>query len=161
MTELLGPLLLTFFREAWLTLAGVLLLLVLMGILAQVLKASTAATLGTNYWVAQAVMAAGALVGLALFAFLGVPVIVAATLAALPESVGCGPLVDLGTLSASLVGALAGLRMLKALVSATAAAAAGGTNMFTTSLLEVGEALFGMILTAAVVPIAAHFLGVC
>ena len=161
MTALLGPALLAFFREAWLALAGMLLILALMGVLAQALKASTAATLGTNYWVAQAVMAGGALTGLTLFAFLGVPVIVAAALASLPESAGCGPLADLGTLSASLVGALAGVRMLKALLSATAAAAAGGTNLFTTALLEVGEALFGMLLAAAALPVAAHFLGVC
>lgn len=156
-----GPLLLTFFREAWGALVGALAILLALGLLMQTLKATTASALGTNYWAAQAISAGAGLVALALFAFLGVPTINQAALMAIPGSAGCGPLADLGALAAVLVGSLGGLRMLLALFSASAAAAAGGSAELSRSLLEVGETLFGMLLAAAAVPIATHFLGVC
>jgi hypothetical protein len=161
MMATVGPLLLTFFREAWGALVGALAILFALGLLMQTLKATTASALGTNYWAAQAISAGAGLVALALFAFLGVPAIGQAALVAIPESAGCGPLADLGALAASLVGALGGLRMLKALSAASAAAATGGASGLSRSLLEVGETLLGMLLAAAAVPIATHFLGAC
>ena len=161
MSGLAGDILLAFFREAWLALGGALVLLAGLGLLAQVLKVAGATALGARYWAAQAVSAGAGLIGLGLFAFLGVPAIVQAVLAAVPGGAGCGPIGDLGALAASIVGALAGLRMLKALLAAAALAAAGGAAALSTSLTEVGEALLGMLLAAAAVPVAAHFLGVC
>jgi hypothetical protein len=148
-------------REAWMALASALLVLVLMAILAQVLRASSASAVGARYWVWEAVSTGIALLVLALFAFLGVPAIIQAAQSAVPPGGGCGPIEDLGVLAAGLVGALAALRILRALVSSMTAASVGSTSSFAGALLETGEAVFGMVLASAAIPIAAQFLGVC
>jgi hypothetical protein len=153
--------LLVFFREVWGALVGILAILLTLGLLMQALKATTASVFGSNPWAAQAISTGVSLVALALFAFLGIPAIVQAALASIPESAGCGPIADLGAFAASLVGALGGLRMLKALSTASTAAVAGGSSILSSSLIEVGETLFGMLIAAAAVPIATHFLGAC
>lgn len=161
MTALVSPILLTFLREAWGALVGALAILLALGLLVQALKATTASAAGANYWAVQAITTGVSLIALALFAFLGIPAIVQAALASIPESAGCGPIADLGALAASLVGGLGSLRMLRALSTASTAAVAGGSSTLSNALIEVGETLFGMLLAAAAVPIATHFLGVC
>jgi len=151
----------TFFREAWTALVGVLLAFALLAALAQVLRVSTGAVIGANLWVWQGVAGMAGVVLLALFAFLGVPQIVRATLAAMPSGGGCGPIGELGTFSAGLIGGLAALRMLKALLSSTLSAAIGGSGGMAQALGETAEALFGMLLAALAVPAAAWFLGAC
>jgi hypothetical protein len=148
-------------REAWLTLASALLVWVLLAILAQVLRASSAGAIGARYGVWAAVSTGIALMVLALFAFLGVPVILQAAQSAVPAGGGCGPIKDLGALAAGLVGALAALRILRTLVASIAATAVGGGSSLIAALLETGEAVLGMLLASAAIPIAAHFLGVC
>ena len=148
-------------REAWIAMASALLVFVLLAILAQVLRASSASAIGARIWVWEAVSAGVALLVLALFAFLGVPAILQATQSVIPPGGGCGPIVDLGTLAAGLIAALAALRIFKALVSSTTAAAVGGSSSLSGALLETGEAVFGMVLASAAIPIAAQFLGVC
>ena len=148
-------------REAWIAMVSALLVFVLLAILAQVLRASSASAIGARFWVWEAVSAGVALLILALFAFLGVPAILQAAQSAIPSGAGCGPIVDLSTLAAGLIAALAALRILKALVSSTTAVAAGSGSSLSGALLETGEAVFGMLLASVAIPIAAQFLGVC
>lgn len=148
-------------REAWIALAGALFAFVLLAILAQVLRASSASAIGARFWVWESASAGVALLVLALFAFLGVPAILQAAQSAIPPGGGCGPIGELGTLAAGLVAALAALRILMALVSSATTAAFGGGPSLAGALLETGEAVFGMALASAAIPIAAQFLGVC
>ena len=148
-------------REAWVALASALLVFVMLAILAQVLRASSASTLGARFWVWEAASAGIALLVLALFAFLGVPAILQAAQGAIPGAGGCGPIVDLGKLAAGLIAGLTALRILKALVSSTAAGIVGSGSPLSAALLETGEAIFGMVLASAAIPIATQFLGVC
>jgi hypothetical protein len=148
-------------REAWVALASALLVFVLLAILAQVLRASSASAIGARYWVWESASAGVALMVLALFTFLGVPAILRAAQAAIPPGGGCGPIGELGTLAAGLVAALAATRILMALVSSATTAVVGGAPSLAGALLETGEAVFGMVLASAAIPIAAQFLGVC
>ncbi|MEI7849632.1 MAG: hypothetical protein WCK35_27805 [Chloroflexota bacterium] len=151
----------TFFREAWTALAGILLAFVLLAALAQVLRVSSGAVIGANLWVWEGVTGIAGVVLLALFAFLGVPQIVKAALVSLPSGKGCGPIGELGTFSAGLIGGLAALRMLKTIFISTVSAAIGSGAGMSQALGETAEALFGMLLAALAVPLAARFLGVC
>ena len=160
MTEALGVLQ-TFFREAWTALAGVFLALVLLAMLAQILRVSSASVIGANLWVWQGISALTGILILALFAFLGVPQIIQAALTAVPSGNGCGPIGELGSLSAGMIGGLAALRMLKALFVSAASAAVGGSGNMAQALTEAGEALVGMLLAGLAVPLAAWFLGAC
>jgi len=148
-------------REAWIALAGALFAFILLAILAQTLRASSASVIGARFWVWEAASAGMALLVLAVFAFLGVPAILRAAQTSIPPGGGCGPIGTLGTLSAGLIAALAAVRVLKSLVTSVAMAAIGGGSAVGNAMLETGEAVFGMILAAAAIPIAAHFLGVC
>jgi hypothetical protein len=151
----------TFFREAWLALAGVFLAFVLLAALAQVLRVSSGALLGANLWVWEGVAGMAGVVLLAFFAFLGVPQIVRAGLSAIPSGGGCGPVGELGSLSAGLIGGLAAMRMLKALFASTLSAAVGGGGGMAQALIECAEALFGMLLASLAIPLSAWFLGAC
>ena len=151
--------LLTFLREAWVALVGATVIIVLLAMLSQVLKATSASVLGSRYGVMEAISAGTGLLALALFGFLGVPALVQ-SVQPVSES-GCGPLADLGMLAAALIGALASLRMLKALLVSAAAGAVGGSSVISGALLETGEAVFGMTLAAVAGPVAAYFLGTC
>src|SRR5512141_1914331 len=119
--------LLAFLREAWGALAGALLAFTLLAMLAQVLKVSSAAVLGANLWVWESVSAVLAVLALGLFGFLGVPQIVQAVQETLPSGGGCGPIGELGTFSAAIIGGLAALRMLKAVFTAIVSASLGGS----------------------------------
>ena len=98
---------------------------------------------------------------LGLFAFLGIPQIVSALQSTLPGGGSCGPISELGTLASGLIGGLAALRMLKAAFTTMLSASIGGASSFANALIESGEALFGMILASAAIPLAAWFLGTC
>jgi hypothetical protein len=149
------------FREAWVALASALLVFVLLAALAQVLRVSTASMIGASYWVWDAASAGVALLLLALFAFLGVPMIVQAAQTAVPPGGGCGPIAELGALAARLIAAFAALRIIKAFVTSATATAMGGSTSLSHALLEAGEAVLGMVLASAAIPIGAQFLGVC
>jgi hypothetical protein len=156
-----STLLLELLREAWVALTGALLIFVLMAILAQVLRAASASVVGARLWVWEALSAGMALLTLALFAFLGIPAILRVVEAGIPAGGGCGVISELGALAAGTIAALAALRMLKALITSATAAAVGGPSVLAAALLETGEAVFGMVLAAAAIPLAARFLGVC
>lgn len=98
---------------------------------------------------------------LGLFGFLGVPQIVKGIQSAMPTGGGCGPIGELGTFSAAIIGALAGLRMLKAVFASVVSASLGGQVAMSGALIETAEAVFGMLLAAVAVPVAAWFLGAC
>jgi hypothetical protein len=154
-------LLLSFLREAWIALAGAFLAFALLAALAQVLRVSSASVLGANLWVWQAVSALVSIIVLGLFAFLGIPEIVRSVQASFPTAGGCGPIGELGTLASALIGGLAALRMLKAMFASMFCASIGGSSTFANALIECGEAIFGMILASAAIPLAAYFLGTC
>ena len=154
-------LLLTFLREAWIALAGAFLAFALLAGLAQILRVSSAGLIGANLWVWESVSALAAIIMLGLFAYLGVPQIVSALSSALPSGGGCGPISELGELASGLIAGLAALRMLKATFTSILSASLGGASIFANALLECGEAVFGMILAGAAIPLAAFFLGTC
>jgi len=149
-------LLLTFLREAWMALAGAFLAFTLLAGIAQMLRVSSA-----NLWVWESISALASIVILGLFAFLGIPQIMSALQSSLPGAGGCGPISELGTLASGLIGGLAALRMLKAAFTTMLSASIGGASSFANALIECGEALFGMILASAAIPLAAWFLGTC
>jgi hypothetical protein len=156
-----SALLLSFLREAWVALAGAFLAFALLAGLAQILRASSAGVIGANLWVWESISALAALLLLGLFAYLGVPHIVSALQASLPNGGGCGPLSELGTFASELIGGLAALRMLKATFTSVLSVSLGGAATFANALTECGEAVFGMILAGAAIPLAAFFLGTC
>lgn len=154
-------LMLTFLREAWLALTSAFLAFALLAAIAQMLRVSSASVLGANLWVWESVSALLSIVVLGLFAFLGIPQIVRALQSSLPGAGGCGPISELGTFASGLIGGLAALRMLKAAFTSMLSASIGGASSFANALIECGEALFGMILASAAIPLAAWFLGTC
>jgi len=156
-----GTLLQGLLREAWIALAGALLVIILLAILGQTLRASSGSAIGARFWVWEAASAGVALLVLVLFAFLGVPVILQAAQSLIPAGGGCGPIGALGTLAAGLIAAHAAVRLLKSLVASATAASMGGSSSLAGAVLETGEAILGMVLASAVIPIAALFLGVC
>ena len=156
-----SSLLLTFLREAWVALAGAFVAFALLAGIAQVLRVSSASVLGANLWVWESISALISIVVLGLFAFLGIPQIVSALQSTLPGANSCGPISELGTLASGLIGGLAALRMLKAAFTTMLSASIGGASFFANALIESGEALFGMILASAAIPLAAWFLGTC
>ena len=154
-------LVMTFLREAWIALAGAFLAFALLAGIAQILRVSSAGLIGANLWVWESVSALAAIIILGLFTSLGIPQIVSALSSALPSGGGCGPISELGTLASGLIGGLAALRMLKATFTSVLSASLGGASTFANALLECGEAVFGMILAGAAIPLAAFFLGTC
>jgi hypothetical protein len=150
-----------FLREAWTALAGALLAFAVLAGMAQILRLSSASVIGANLWVWEAISAVASVVILALFGFLGVPQIVSALESALPSGGGCGPINELGQFAAGLIGALAALRMLKAVFASVVSASLGASSSLSHSLIETGEAVFGMLLAGAAIPLAAWFLGTC
>ena len=154
-------LLLSFLLDAWMALAGAFLAFALLAAIAQVLRLSSASVLGANLWVWQSISALVSIIVLGLFAFLGIPEIVRSVQSSFPAAGGCGPIGELGTLAAGLIGGLAGLRMLKAMFVSMFSASIGGSTTFANALIECAEAIFGMILASAAIPLAAYFLGTC
>ncbi|MCC6986409.1 MAG: hypothetical protein IT309_08270 [Anaerolineales bacterium] len=157
----ISSLLVTFLREAWVALTAAFVAFALLAGIAQMLRVSSASVLGANLWVWESISALVSIVVLSLFAFLGIPQIVSALQSTLPGAGGCGPISELGALASGLIGGLAALRMLKAAFIAMFSASIGGSTSIANALIESGEALFGMILASAAIPLAAWFLGTC
>jgi len=51
--------------------------------------------------------------------------------------------------------------MLKAAFASALSASIGGASAFSHALVECAEAIFGMLLAGAAIPLAAWFLGTC
>jgi hypothetical protein len=156
-----ASIILEFLRHGWLALAGALAAFAVLAGLAQVLRISSASPMGANMWVWHSISALISLLVLSLFAFLGVPQIVQALQSSLPGGAGCGPISVLGQYASDLIGGLAAVRMLKATFLSVLSASIGGTSAFSQALIECGEAIFGMLIAAAAIPLAAWFLGTC
>lgn len=152
---------LTFLREAWMALTGAFIAFALLAGIAQMLRVSSASVLGANLWVWESISALASIIVLGLFAFLGIPQVINALQSSLPGAGGCGPIDELGTLASGLIGGLASLRMLKAMFASMFSASIGGSATFANALIESAEAIFGMLLASAAIPLAAFFLGTC
>jgi len=153
-----AEILLDILREAWIAIAAAMLAFAVLAMLAQVLKTASGSVLGASLIVWEAVAALFGVLILALFGFLGVPAIVAAAQSSIPSSAGSGPVTQLSQFCAALIGGIAALRMLRAAFTAIAYTAAGGSGRLADTLIESGEALFGMVLASMAIPIAAAFL---
>ncbi len=150
--------LLDILREAWVALAAAILAFALLAILASTLRTASASVLGANLWVWESVSALVGVVVLLLFGFLAVPALADAVQVSFAA---CGPIADLGVLSAALIGGIGALRMIKSVLTSILAASVGGRAAMSDALTEVGETVLGMAAAGLVVPIAARFLGAC
>ncbi len=156
-----SSILLAFLRQAWIALAGVFVAFAVLAGLAQILRVSSASVLGANLWVWESISAVLSIILIGLLAFLGIPQTVHSLQVSLPGGGGCGPISELGTYASGLIGGLAALRMLKAAFASVLSASIGGASAFSHALLECAEAIFGMLLAGAAIPLAAYFLGTC
>ena len=153
-----AEILLGILREAWVALAAAMLAFAALAMLAQVLKTASGSVLGASLMVWEALAALFGVVVLALFGFLGVPAIVSAAQSSIPSSAGSGPVTLLSQFCAVLIGGIAALRMLRAVFTAMAYSAVGGSGRLADTLIESGEALLGMVIASLAIPIAAAFL---
>ncbi len=158
MTEA-GAILLSILRQGWAAMAAFLVVIALLGGLAQVFKFTSGVFLGSGIWVSEAVTGALGVVVIALFCFMAIPVLAQSALVA--AEVGCGPVVEIGQFSALVIGGIGSLRMLKGVLQAVVSATLGGSGGVSTALIEIAETLFGMLLITVAAPVAAAFFGAC
>ena len=158
MTEA-GAILLSILRQGWAAMAAFLVVIALLGGLAQVFKFTSGVFLGSGIWVSEAVTGALGVVVIALFGFMAIPVLAQSALVA--AEVGCGPVVEIGQFSAIVIGGIGSLRMLKGVLQAVVSASLGGSGGVSTALIEIAETLFGMLLITVAAPVAAAFFGAC
>ena len=148
-------------RQAWIALTIFIVSVGALAMLAQVLRTIGASTLGARIWVHESIASIAAILVLVLVAFLAVPPVVKAVSAAMPSGAGCGPISELGMLASSLIAAIVGVRILLSFAHSIGGAALGGTAEISRALIEVVEALFGMLLAGVVIPLVSMFIGVC
>lgn len=158
MTEA-GAILQSILRQAWAALAAFLVVMALLGGLAQVFKFTGGVLLGSGIWVSEAVAGVLGVIVIALFGFMAVPILAQSALVA--ADVGCGPVVEIGRFSALIIGGTGSLRMLKGVFQAAVSASLGGSGGVSTALIEIAETLFGMLLITVAAPVAATFFGAC
>lgn len=151
--------LLSILRQGWAAMAAFLVVIALLGGLAQVFKFTSGVFLGSGIWVSEAVTGALGVVVIALFGFMAIPVLAQSALVA--AEVGCGPVVEIGQFSALVIGGIGSLRMLKGVLQAVVSATLGGSGGVSTALIEIAETLFGMLLITVAAPVAAAFFGAC
>jgi hypothetical protein len=154
-----GAVLQSILRQGWTVMAAFLVVIALLGGLAQVFKFTGGLFLGSGLWVSEAVAAVLGVVVIALFGFLAVPVM--ARTALVTANVGCGPVIEIGQFSAMVIGGIGSLRMLKGVVQAAVSASLGGSGGVSTALIEIAETLFGMLLITVAAPVGAAFFGAC
>lgn len=154
-----GEILLGMLRQAWELIAGLLVLIALLGGLAQVFKMTGGVLLGSNFWVSQAASGILGVILIALVGFLSVPAIAQA--ASVGGATGCGPISEIGQLAGMLVGGIGSLRMLKGIFIAVVSTSISGSGGVSNALIEIAETIFGMLLIAVAAPVAAAFFGAC
>jgi hypothetical protein len=152
---------LTVFRQAWAAITIFIVSVGALAMLAHILRTVSASAIGANLWVYESLASIGSVLILVLVAFLGVPPIVKAMSTSIPGSPGCGPIAELGMFASGLIAAVAGVRMMLSFARVVAGAALGGTAEISKALVEVVEALFGMLLAGVVIPLVSMFIGVC
>ena len=154
-----GTILQGILRQGWAVMAGFLVVIALLGGLAQVFKFTGGVLLGSGIWVSEAVAGVLGVVVIALFGFMAIPVL--AQSAHVAADVGCGPVVEIGQFSALVIGGIGSLRMLRGVLQAVVSASLGGSGGVSTALIEIAETLFGMLLITVAAPVAAAFFGAC
>jgi hypothetical protein len=155
-----GSVLLIIFQQAWVTMTALVIMIAILGGLAQVMKIAGGQMVGSPVWVGEAVAGVVGIAIIALVGFLAIPQIVRSVNS--PGAImGCGPIAELGQFSALLIGAAGSLRLLKAVFVAVASAALGGSGAVSSALLEIAEIIFGMLLITVAAPVAAAFFGAC
>jgi hypothetical protein len=148
-------------RQAWVAITFFIVSVGTLAMLAQVLRALGASTLGARLWVAESLASLAAIVVLVLVAFLCIPPVVRAVSASLPGDLGCGPIAELGMFASGLIAALVGVRILLSFARTIGGAALGGAAEIAQALGEAAEALLTMLLAGAAIPLSALFIGVC
>jgi hypothetical protein len=150
-------------RNAWGALVGMLVALVLLGMLYQTLKAVGGAMAGYPQPVANAFGGIVGLLFIGLYAFVALPQIAEAGVAALADSQICGPVAELGHAAALVIGAVASLRMVRAVYVAVVSSIVGGGGAMSQAVIEAAEALIGMTLVSVAGPVASAFFmgGAC
>lgn len=154
-----GAILQGILRQGWTVMAAFLVVIALLGGLAQVFKFTGGLFLGSGLWVSEAVAAVLGVVVIALFGFLAIPVLARSAFVA--ANVGCGPVIEIGQFSALVIGGIGSLRMLKGILQAVVSASLGGSGGVSTALIEIAETLFGMLLITVAAPVGAAFFGAC
>jgi hypothetical protein len=96
---------------------------------------------------------------IALVGFLSIPAIAGAISS--NGSTGCGPIAEIGQLSAMLIGGIGSLRMLKGIFAAVVSTSLSGSRGISNALIEIAETVFGMLLVTVAAPVAAAFFGAC
>ena len=154
-----GDVLLGILRQGWATMTAFLVVIALLGGLAQVFKFTGGVFLGSGLWVSEAVAAVLGVFLIALFGILAVPVLAGSAVVA--ANVGCGPVIEIGQFSALVIGGVGSIRMLKGVLQAVVSASLGGSGGVSTALIEIAETLFGMLLITVAAPVGAAFFGAC
>lgn len=154
--------LLNILRQAWGALTLFIVSAAALAMLAKTLSTLGASAIGARFMVWESLASIAAVIILVLVAFVGLPPIVRAVAASIPGAPGCGPITELGTFASGLIAAIAGVRMMLAVARTIGGAAIGGTAQVSDALIEVVEALFGMLLAGVAIPlIALFFTGGC
>lgn len=154
-----GDVLLGILRQGWATMAAFLVMIALLGGLAQVFKFTGGVFLGSGLWVSEAVASVFGVIVIALFGILAVPVLAGSAVVA--ANVGCGPVIEIGQFSALVIGGIGSIRMLKGVLQAVVSASLGGSGGVSSALIEIAETLFGMLLITVAAPVGAAFFGAC
>ena len=155
-----GDILLGSLRQAWVLIAGLLVLIAILGGLAQVFKMTGGLMLGSNFWVSEAVSGILGVILIALVGFLSIPAVAqAASISG--ERTGCGPITEIGQLAGMLIGGIGSLRMLKGTFLAVVSTSISGSGGVSNALIEIAETIFGMLLITVAAPVAAAFFGAC
>ena len=149
-------------RQAWGALTLFIVSAAALALLAKTLSTLGASTIGARLLVWESLATMAAVIILVLVAFVGIPPIVSAVATSIPGAPGCGPITELGTFASGLIAAIAGVRMMLSVARTIGGAAIGGTAEVSQALIEVVEALFGMLLAGVAIPlIAMFFTGGC
>lgn len=154
-----GEILLHILRQAWMLIAGLLVLVALLGGLAQLFRMAGGVLLGANFWVSEAVLSVLGLTAITLVGFLSVPAI--ARSAFVGGTTGCGPVSEVGQVAGMLIGGIGALRMLKGIFLAVMSTSISGSGGVSRALMEIAETILGMLLITVAAPVAAAFFGAC
>ena len=144
-------------RQAWGALTLFIISAAVLAMLAKTLGTLGAAAIGARLIVWESLATIAAVIILVLVAFVGIPPIVQAVSISIPGAPGCGPITELGTFASGLIAAIAGVRMLLSIARTIGGAVIGGTAEVSQALIEVVEALFGMLLAGVAIPLIAIF----
>lgn len=158
-------------RQAWIALTLFIVTAAALALLAKTLSTLGSSAIGARMMVWQSLATLAAVIILVVFAFVGIPAIIKAVSTSVPKSPGCAnivdtnpnfPLTELGVFAAGLIAAIAGVRMMLAVARTIGGAAIGGSAEVSQALVEVVEAMFGMLIASIVIPLVVVFFpGLC